>query len=95
MEEVGDEWRGYFLHLGREEGVGGSGSDSAGMKMDGWMMEGEKRRSWVSLAFTSSPARLPPPTRPFWWSPSINSKSILSFLPPLTPSSIIYFPFSA
>lgn len=35
MEEVGDEWRGYFLHLGREEGVGGSGSDSAGMKMDG------------------------------------------------------------
>lgn len=30
MEEVGDEWRGYFLHLGweEEEGVGG-------MKMDG------------------------------------------------------------
>lgn len=36
---MGDEWRGYFLHLGREEGVGGSGSDSAGMKMDGWWEE--------------------------------------------------------
>lgn len=52
---------------------------------DGWMMGGENRLSWASLPFSSSPAHLSRPTRPFWWSPSINNESILSFLPPLTP----------
>lgn len=48
MEEVGDEWRGYFCTWAWEEGVVVGGGDE-----DGWMKGGGSRLSWVSLPFTS------------------------------------------
>lgn len=87
MEELGDEWRGYFLHLGREVGSGNvSRGGPAGMKTDRWW---EERRGCAGSLFLSPHLLLVfHPQLISWWQTSINKDSIFPFPPP--PPLFIY-----